>query len=61
MSILTLILIVLLIAAFAGSGPWFGYSRGWGYGPMSIVGVLLLILIVLALTGHLGGLDGRAY
>lgn len=56
MSVLTLILIILLVVAVFGTGPWFGYSRGWGYGPMGgLVGILLLIMLVLFLTGNLGG------
>ncbi|OZA91579.1 MAG: DUF3309 domain-containing protein, partial [Rhizobiales bacterium 39-66-18] len=33
--------------------PTWGYSRSWGYGPGGIVGVLLIIVVVLALTGRL--------
>lgn len=56
MSLLTLLLIVLLIAAVMGAGPWYGWNRNWGYGPMGgIVGLILLVLLILFLTGHLGG------
>ena len=51
-SMLETILIVVLILALIGALPRWGYSRGWGYGPGGIVGVLLLIVIVLALTGN---------
>jgi hypothetical protein len=47
--VLTIILILLLFGAF----PTWGYSRGWGYGPSGLVGVILLIVIILALTGRL--------
>lgn len=43
--ILTLILIMLLLAAV----PAYPYSRSWGYGPSGVVGALLIILIVLML------------
>jgi hypothetical protein len=46
------ILIVLLVLALLGAFPRWGYSRGWGYGPSGIVGVLLIIVVVLALTGN---------
>ncbi len=46
------ILIVLLILALLGAVPRWGYSRGWGYGPSGIVGVLLIVVIVLALSGR---------
>jgi hypothetical protein len=51
-TMLSTILIVILILALIGALPTWGYSRGWGYGPGGLVGVLLIILIVLALTGR---------
>jgi hypothetical protein len=47
------ILIVILILALVGALPTWGYSRNWGYGPGGGVGVLLIILIVLALSGRI--------
>jgi hypothetical protein len=47
------ILIILLILILIGALPTWGYSGNWGYGPGGIVGVLLIIVIVLALTGRL--------
>lgn len=47
------ILIVVLILALLGGLPSWGYSAGWGYGPSGIIGVILLIVVVLALTGRL--------
>jgi hypothetical protein len=46
------ILVVLLILMLIGAIPRWGYSSGWGYGPSGIVGILLLIVVVLALTGR---------
>lgn len=48
MSILLIILLVLLL----GGGGW-GYNAGWGVAPMGGIGLLLLIVVILALTGHL--------
>ena len=48
-TILLIILILLLIGAF----PAWPYSSGWGYWPSGGLGLILLILIILALTGHL--------
>ncbi|HET9902133.1 MAG TPA: DUF3309 family protein [Xanthobacteraceae bacterium] len=50
---LSTILIVLLILILIGALPRWGYSASWGYGPGGIVGVLLIIVIVLALTGRI--------
>jgi hypothetical protein len=47
-TILLIILILLLIGAF----PSWPYSRGWGYGPSGIVGVILVILLILVLLGR---------
>jgi hypothetical protein len=48
---LLLLLIILLVLAVGGGG-W-GYSR-YGIVGMSPAGVVLLVLLVLWLTGHLG-------
>jgi hypothetical protein len=32
------------------TGP---HSRGWGFGPSGLLGLLILILLVLALSGRL--------
>jgi uncharacterized membrane protein len=46
---LTSLLIAVLVVVLLGSVPAWPYSRSWGYGPSSIVGALLAILLVLAL------------
>jgi len=48
-TILLVILVLLLIGAF----PAWPHSRSWGYGPSGGVGLLLVILLILVLTGHL--------
>jgi hypothetical protein len=50
---LSTILIILLILVLIGAMPRWGYSRSWGYGPGGVVGVILIIVIILALTNHL--------
>lgn len=47
------LLIIVLVLMLIGALPTWGHSRSWGYGPSSIVGVVLLILLVLVLTGRL--------
>jgi hypothetical protein len=47
------VLVVLLILALIGGLPRWGYSRSWGYGPSGIVGVLLIIVLVMALSGNM--------
>ena len=48
-TILLIILILLLIGAF----PTWPYSTGWGYYPAGGIGLVLLILIILALSGRI--------
>lgn len=46
-------LIVLLLLLLIGAVPAWPYSRGWGYYPSGLFGVLLIVLIVMALSGRL--------
>jgi hypothetical protein len=45
------ILLVVLILALIGAIPTWGYSSGWGYGPSGGIGLVLLIVVILLLTG----------
>ena len=47
------ILVILLILMLVGATPRWGYSRSWGYGPSGIVGIVLIVVLVLALTGRM--------
>jgi hypothetical protein len=47
--LLLIILIVLLIGVF----PAWPYSSGWGYYPSGGMGLLVLIILILLLTGRL--------
>ena len=47
------ILIVLLILLLIGAVPSWPHSRSWGYYPSGLLGVILLVIIILALTGRL--------
>ena len=49
---LSTVLLIVLILLLIGSVPSWPYSRGWGYGPSGILGVVLVIVLVLALTGR---------
>jgi Protein of unknown function (DUF3309) len=50
---LRIILIVLLVVLLLGALPTWPYSAGWGYYPSGGLGLLLLVLIILAVTGRL--------
>lgn len=47
------ILIIILILVLIGAIPNWGYSRGWGYGPSGIVGLILVVVVILLLMGRL--------
>jgi hypothetical protein len=47
------LLIIILILLLVGALPRWGYSSGWGFGPSGIVGILLVVLIIMLLTGRL--------
>jgi hypothetical protein len=47
------ILLVILILILLGVIPTWPHSRGWGYGPSGIVGLVLVILVVLLLLGRI--------
>jgi hypothetical protein len=49
---LSTILLVVLILLLVGAIPSWPHSRGWGYGPSGILGVVLVVVLVLALAGR---------
>jgi len=50
---LVTILVILLILFVVGSLPSWPHSRGWGYYPSSILGVILVVVLVLFLLGRI--------
>lgn len=48
----TILLIVLLLLVL-GVIPAWPHSRGWGYGPSGVLGLILLVLLIMAITGRL--------
>ena len=47
------ILIVVVVLMLLGAIPTWPHSRQWGYYPSGGIGLLLLILIILLLSGRL--------
>jgi hypothetical protein len=50
---LSLILVIVLILVLFGVLPTWGYSRGWGYGPSGLLGLVLLVLVIWIIFGGL--------
>ena len=44
---------VLLIVLVIGALPAWPYSRTWGFYPSSVIGLIIIVLIVMALSGRL--------
>ena len=47
------ILIVILILMLLGAMPTWGHSRNWGYGPSGGLGLVVIVLLVLLVTGRI--------
>jgi hypothetical protein len=47
------ILIVVLLLLLVGALPSWPYSTGWGYYPSGGLGLILLVILVLAVSGRL--------
>ena len=50
---MSIILVVLLVLLLIGALPSWPYSSGWGYYPSGGLGLVLLIVLILALSGRL--------
>jgi hypothetical protein len=46
-------LIVLVVLMLLGAIPAWPHSRSWGYGPSGGLGLILLVVVILFLTGRL--------
>jgi len=47
------ILLVVLILLLLGVLPRWGHSREWGYGPSGGLGLIVIIVLILVLTGRI--------
>ncbi len=47
------ILLIVLILFLIGAIPSWPHSRGWGYAPSGVLGLLVVIVLVLLLMGRL--------
>ena len=47
------ILVVILVLMLLGAIPAWPHSRSWGYAPSGTLGLVVLILLILLLTGRL--------
>ena len=47
------ILLILLVLMLVGAMPTWPHSQSWGYGPSGGVGLLLIIVVILLVTGRI--------
>ena len=47
------ILLVVLVLMLLDAVPTWPHSRSWGYGPSGGLGLVVIILLILVLTGRL--------
>lgn len=47
------ILLIILILLLIGAVPAWPHSRGWGYYPSGLLGIVVIVLIVLLLMGRI--------
>lgn len=49
----SLVLVVLLVVVLLAVLPAWPYSAGWGYYPSGVLGLIVAVLLVMALTGRI--------
>jgi len=47
------ILLIVLVLLLLGVIPTWPHSRGWGYGPSGVLGIVLVVVIILLVLGRL--------
>jgi hypothetical protein len=47
------ILLIILVLLLLGALPTWPYSTGWGYYPSGGLGLVLVILLILVVTGRM--------
>ena len=46
------ILIIILVLMLLGAVPAWPHSRGWGYGPSGLLGLVLVVVLVMAVLNR---------
>ncbi|MEK6592831.1 MAG: DUF3309 family protein [Pseudomonadota bacterium] len=50
---LGMVLMIVLILALLGVIPSWPHSREWGYAPGGVVGLLLVVVLIMLVSGNL--------
>jgi hypothetical protein len=47
------VLLIILVLVLLGVLPSWPHSKGWGYAPSGVVGLLAVVVVVMLLTGNI--------
>jgi hypothetical protein len=47
------ILLIVFILLLIGALPTWNHSRSWGYAPVGVTGLIVLVLLFMLLTGRM--------
>jgi hypothetical protein len=47
------IILLILVLILVGALPTWPHSRSWGYAPSGVMGLVVIILLIMLLTGRL--------
>ena len=47
------LLLIIVILLLIGAVPSWPYSKGWGYGPSGVLGVVVLVVVLLVVMGRI--------
>lgn len=47
------IILIVLVLMLVGALPTWGHSRSWGPYPSGVVGIVLVIVVIMLLTGRM--------
>lgn len=47
------LLLIIVILLLIGAIPNWPYSKGWGYAPSGVMGVVLVVVLVLLVAGRI--------
>jgi hypothetical protein len=48
-----MVLLIVLILALLGVIPSWPHSRSWGYAPGGVLGLVLVVVVIMLVTGNL--------
>jgi len=48
-----MVLLIVLILALLGVIPSWPHSRSWGYAPGGVLGLVLIVVVIMLVTGNL--------